>query len=227
MRIRIRFNKMMHQVSFQKPQQNRSQKTLERILLSSTQLIAKKSYDEVSIAELASHAQISVGGFYARFANKEALFNTLLAKLAEETQNGVQSALAKDWSTSSLHELLRHIVSSNAELYERYRGILTVVFLKSRLLERETLNNQTADRAQYNANLIVQLEQLIMHKSEEIVRNDRPAAIRTAIACMTAMLREAIVFQDTSFYAQPVNNSVIAEQISNLMYHHLAARITQ
>ena len=69
------------------PQQSRSRLTLERILSSSTALITEKSYEEVSIAEIAERARISVGGFYSRFENKEALFGTLLHRLGQETDD--------------------------------------------------------------------------------------------------------------------------------------------
>ena len=112
----------MDNIGLYQPRQSRSQQTLERILSASTAQIAVQSYDELTIAEIARHARISVGGFYSRFENKEALFTALQVRLGEETQSRIIDALNKDWSSTSLHDLLLFIVSSNAEVYVNTMG---------------------------------------------------------------------------------------------------------
>ena len=105
------------------PRQDRSRKTLERILESGTALITEQSYDDVTITEIAARAQTSVGGFYSRFSNKEALFNALQKRLEEETQSAVTEAYRKNWEADDLQGLLHHMVLKNAELYKKYRGV--------------------------------------------------------------------------------------------------------
>ena len=130
MRIRILVC-FVNDSDLHQPRQSRSQQTLERILRSGTTLIAEQSYDDVTIAEIAAQAKISVGGFYSRFRNKEALLNALQIRLAEETQDRIRICLAKDWSSKNFFDLLQFIVSNNAELYDKYRGVLTVIHVKS------------------------------------------------------------------------------------------------
>ena len=132
------------------PQQSRSQHALERILSSSTALIGEKSYEEVSIAEIASRARISVGSFYSRFENKDALFGMLLYQLGKETHDRIDRAIERDWSKKSLRELLLYIVTNNAEIYEKYRGILIVVHINRRLLKPQ---NDEARRAYNDSDL--------------------------------------------------------------------------
>lgn len=100
---------------------------MERILSSSVALIANKPYDDISITEIAGNAGISVGAFYSRFANKAALFTVLQSNLGQETQEKIDGALARDWSESTLQELLHHIVLGNAALYTKYRGVLAAI----------------------------------------------------------------------------------------------------
>ena len=193
---------------------------MNRILQSSTALIAEQSYDDVTIAEIAERAQISIGGFYSRFQNKEALLGVLQERLGQETQNRINAALAKDWSVMSLYDLLHFIVSNNAELYEKYRGVLTVIHLRTRVLDPR---GEDGTHLAYNRKLVVQLETLILIKRDQI-RHRRPrVAIRTAIACMTSMLRDAIVFNDTDLYPVPRNRKIITRLVAKVMHQYLAA----
>lgn len=209
----------MNNTTFRSPQQSRSQQTLERILSSSTTLISEKAYDSVSIAEIASSARISVGGFYSRFKNKEALFNALQIRFAHETQERIDRALAADWSQTSLRELLEFVVTNNAKLYDKYRGVLTAIYIRTRVLEPGTNKGLQS----YNENIVKQLEALILTKRDEMSCRQYRVAVRTAIACMAAMLRDAIVFRDRSLYPKPATSAVVTKQVAAVMYHHLTA----
>ncbi len=180
--------------------------------------MTKKSYEDVSIAEIAAHAKISIGGFYSRFDSKEALYSELLNRLGQETDEKIEAALAKDWSKTSLQDLLLFVVASNAEIYDKYRGILAVVHLKTRLLQPD--NDKT--RLAYNEGIVVRIEKLLMLKRDDIRRRQPKVAIRLAVACMSAMLRDAIVFGDTSLYAKPVNRASISRHVADFMHLYLA-----
>jgi AcrR family transcriptional regulator len=59
------------------PQQNRSRRTLDRLLEASESLLKRKRFEEISVAELAREPRSSVGSFYARFPGKDALLDFL------------------------------------------------------------------------------------------------------------------------------------------------------
>ena len=212
----------MDTLGLREPRQSRSQQTLERILDSGTALIAEQSYDEVTIAEIAGRARISVGGFYSRFKNKEALFSTLQKRLAQETQDALTAALAEDWTATNLYDLLFFVVSRNAELYEKYRGVLTVVHLRTHTLRSP---GDDAARSAYNQHIVTRLETLLLLKREQMLHRQPRVAIRTAIACMASMLKDAIVFGETSLYPEPRNTHTIARRVAQVMYRYLAAEV--
>lgn len=197
-----------------RPRQIRSQKTLDNIIKSSLELVAARSYEEVSIADIAEHASMSVGGFYSRFENKEALFKTLYGQLAAETHARIAQAYALDWSAKPLADLVHHIVAGNAELYQKYRGILKVSHIQS-----HAQNNSNTQI--YNAEIVRLLETLLLTKREAI-QHERPReAIRVAIACMTAMLREAIVLGQSSLY-RGSSTPAITRQVTQVISRYLA-----
>ncbi len=59
------------------PKQARSERTLQRLLDAAEVLIEEKGHAAVSIPEIARRARSSVGGFYARFRDKNELLRAL------------------------------------------------------------------------------------------------------------------------------------------------------
>ncbi|MFV0319227.1 MAG: TetR/AcrR family transcriptional regulator [Microbacterium sp.] len=55
------------------PQQERSQRTLERVLDAGLEVFAARGYDGLTIAEVCRAAHTSAGAVYTRFENKDAL----------------------------------------------------------------------------------------------------------------------------------------------------------
>lgn len=201
-----------------RPRQPRSEQTLERILGAGTALISERSYDALTISDIARRAEISVGGFYSRFRNKEALFEALQKQLAEETESRLANALATDWSGVSLLELLEAIVTGNVELYRKYRGVLIAVHVNARVLNDD---GSREEREAYNARLVADLEKLLLRKRDEIGHAKARPAIRVAIACMSSMLRDAIVFEDHSLFPDSGDERGIARSVSNVMCAYL------
>ena len=87
------------------PKQARSAATLQRLLDAAEDLIAEKGLRDVSIPDIVARAGSSVGGFYARFKDKDELLRALeerflgemreildeLAALAEDAQQGLDA----------------------------------------------------------------------------------------------------------------------------------------
>ena len=66
------------------PKQARSERTLYRLLDAAEALIAEKGLAEVSIPEIVRRARSSVGGFYARFRDKNELLRALEERFYRE-----------------------------------------------------------------------------------------------------------------------------------------------
>src|SRR5206468_8661548 len=85
------------------PQQARSQKTLERLLDAAEELIAEHGVASVTVSEVVRRAESSVGAFYARFPDKDALLATLHERSCVEALATAELALdSKRWESSDL-----------------------------------------------------------------------------------------------------------------------------
>ncbi|MEZ5892669.1 MAG: TetR/AcrR family transcriptional regulator [Parvularculaceae bacterium] len=65
------------------PAQSRSRETQQRLLDAGWRLLRKKSWDEISVADIAKTAGRSVGVFYQRFRSREDYLSVLLAEWVE------------------------------------------------------------------------------------------------------------------------------------------------
>jgi AcrR family transcriptional regulator len=78
---------------FHPPQQARSRAALQRLLASAEHVLINDGPEELTIARVAEHAGVSVGGVYRRFAGKEQLIDAVKQALAERLERSVATAL--------------------------------------------------------------------------------------------------------------------------------------
>src|SRR4051812_25812680 len=75
------------------PRQARSKDTLERLLDSALELLEEGSFAEASVQKITARAKSSVGAFYARFSDKDALLQHVHQRYADEAIATADKAL--------------------------------------------------------------------------------------------------------------------------------------
>ncbi|MGH8259266.1 MAG: TetR family transcriptional regulator, partial [Steroidobacteraceae bacterium] len=97
--------------------QARSRKTRDALIAAAWKLLRARSWQEISIAEIAAAAGSSVGALYSRFKDKEALLEALAAewlenRWARRAEGFTSLSAAADYAAyailDSYHYLLRH-----------------------------------------------------------------------------------------------------------------------
>src|SRR5271157_2463160 len=83
------------QSGLQPPQQARSRAALQRLLTSAEHVLVNEGPEEFTIARVAEHAGVSVGGVYRRFASKEQLIDAVRHALLERFEEAVAEAFDK------------------------------------------------------------------------------------------------------------------------------------
>jgi AcrR family transcriptional regulator len=87
--------------------QERSQRTLERLLDAAEAVIREKGFADAGVADIARRADCSVGTFYRRFRDKQALLHALDERFAEEFRATMQDAVARErWQGAPIAEIL-------------------------------------------------------------------------------------------------------------------------
>src|SRR5512147_110378 len=94
------------------PKQARSERTLQRLLDAAQELIEEKGHAAVSIPEIARRAGSSVGGFYARFRDKDELLRALEERhFIELSQRLDALADARRWANASTTAIVEAAVA--------------------------------------------------------------------------------------------------------------------
>ena len=114
------------------PQQRRSRRTMERIVLAAETLFGANGYEHTSVAEIVARARSSVGAFYSRFKDKEGLFFHLHARQCHLLIERIDAlADEKRWRDATLAEMIAGIVSGQFAFVQERRAMSRVFIQRS------------------------------------------------------------------------------------------------
>lgn len=99
----------------QPPRQRRARETEQALLDAGRELLAQRDFSAVSVAQIASACEVSVGAFYGRFRDKQAFFESLRALVMQETGDSVARYLRVErWedvpTDVMLEKIMRYVV---------------------------------------------------------------------------------------------------------------------
>ncbi len=163
-------------------QQARSQLTLDRLLDSAEALIAEKGFADVPVADIAHRAGVSVGAFYSRFRDKEALLHCLQDRFVAEARATADAALEPErWRGASIAEIGREAIAFMVEIHRERAGIL-----------REILGRAHTDpeivkrKEQLIAYICERLQLLLLERRQEISHPDPDTIVCAGRGCPVA-----------------------------------------
>jgi AcrR family transcriptional regulator len=105
--------------------QLRSQETLARILDATERLLTERSFQSISVAEIAKAAGASPPSLYARFENKQALLGALFERHAAAQRVWIKQILAAEvWRDVPLAAMLRQTLPAIVEVYRAKQGLI-------------------------------------------------------------------------------------------------------
>ena len=110
----------MRKVTLSSPlpaKQNRSRRTRDALLAAGWKLLAKTSWDRLSVNDLVAEAGSSVGSFYSRFADKESYFDSLASEWLERRRGQSQELYGRlrstdDYVDAVIMDVYRSIIGS-------------------------------------------------------------------------------------------------------------------
>lgn len=109
--------------------QARSREQRDRLLKAGERVFAEQGFWQAHVADIARRAGCSVGSFYRRFDDKEALFFALQAYMAERAHQNITAFFSDpDCETEPLDRLLRRLVANTARTMSRIEGYFRALF---------------------------------------------------------------------------------------------------
>ncbi|MCP3986498.1 MAG: TetR/AcrR family transcriptional regulator [bacterium] len=198
-------------------QQARSQQTLERLLDSAEALIADKGFDDITVAEIASRADCSVGAVYSRFRDKQGVLHSLQDRFVDEATLTAAMTLDLDrWQGASLEEIICELVGFLVEIHRERRGVLRELSVRSM-----SDVAMTERKARLATHIGQHVEALLLAQSDRIGHPDPATAVRFGLGFVFATLEQVILFEETGAYGGPTSDEQLARELSRAYLAYL------
>lgn len=177
------------------PQQPRSQETLERLAQATMKLLEEKSFEHISIEEIAKQAGSSVGGFYARFPDKEALFVYLSAQYEAELEATISEMFEPTrWQDVPLRQRIEAISTLSLTLYRQRTGFFRALVLRSHMHRSPQILKQSSQRAEK----IKSIRDILLECTGEMNHPDPQLATEIGFYQMLMAIQERVLFPHSS-----------------------------
>jgi AcrR family transcriptional regulator len=114
------------------PQQARSQLTQERLLVAAEELLAERGPDGFTVQEVARRGGSSVGSFYSRFPDKEALLRCLFQRFYEQATATIDAVLAPGrWQDTPASELVASAMAFLVRMCRDKRQLILALTMRA------------------------------------------------------------------------------------------------
>jgi AcrR family transcriptional regulator len=132
----------------QPPRQRRARETEQALLDAGRALLAQRDFSAVSVAQIASACEVSVGAFYGRFRDKQAFFESLRALVMQETGESVARYLrVKRWEEVSTEVMLEKIMRYVVVGCHANRGVIKASLKHASIRPEEWLPHRESGEA--------------------------------------------------------------------------------
>jgi len=205
------------------PRQDRSRRTLDRILDATEALLADRTFDQLTIGEVVRRARSSVGAFYTRFPNKKALLAALFDRHQQEAMATVESMLdPARWQGADVREIVKHIVHFTVRLYRRKRGLLRALVLQGHAHP----DRRYQDPKQRDHMAVARVGALLATRRAEIQHPDPKLAGALGFLFVLATAREKILFGESTASAVRVDDQQLECELIRAFLAYLGVKNT-
>jgi AcrR family transcriptional regulator len=204
---------------FRPPQQTRSQATLDRILDAAETVLAEKSFGEATLAEIMDRAGVTVGAFYRRFPDKDALLHLLDNRFFAELHELATSSLGEaKWQGATAADIVNEFTSTTVRLYKARRGLLRSLFLRART---DPVIMQSA--REVNAHYIERLRALLLARQAELHHPNPERAVELGFMILVGALRETVLFGEVWPHPEAVVDEGLPKELARAYLAYLGA----
>lgn len=155
------------------PRQERSRRTLERIVRAALEIIEEEGVQGVTVSAVVERAGSSVGSFYARFEGKEDLLYYLEERVWREARVRWEEARrGRSWDALDLEGVVRSVVELLVRIHQEDAGT-------RRALGRDAVGESLGEEARrFHALLAEEVRDLLLLRRDSI-RHPSPARAAT------------------------------------------------
>ncbi len=196
--------------SVSRPKQARSEQTLYRLLDAAEELIQEKGLADVSIPEIVRRAGSSVGGFYARFKDKNELLRALeerfLQRLDEQV---VELADPGHWQRATTAEIVASCINELVSTYRAEHNMI-IAFLVRAAEDVEIRKEGMRFRQRVES----RISELLLTRRDEISHPQPEVAIDLAVQLAFGLMLQNVIFGDLRAGDRVLDDAMIEAELT-------------
>jgi AcrR family transcriptional regulator len=202
------------------PQQDRSKRTLERLLDSAEEIIRARGVAALTVPAVAQAARSSVGSFYARFPDKDALLRTLHERACEQSVLTAEAALdPARWEGVKTTEVIRAFVGFAVHVFAERRPMMLAFSA-----ELASDAGFAERRARTAAAIARALSRLLLPRRAEMRHPDPERAIAMALRMVTGVLEQRNGLDAAGVPEVAVADAVLVDELTRAVLRYLDVR---
>lgn len=200
------------------PKQKRSQETLDRLLDALESIFDDGGgLEQVSVAEVARRAEVSVGAFYARFRNREAALYAMHERFGVEAKATADNALAPArWEGVPMGQVVRTVVGFLAAEYAARPGLRRAIVLLN-----ATDDDARARSKEVSGYVASRIHGLLAAHAAEISHDDLMLAADVVHRTLFSMLDQWAVFRDGSSTGRSIDADIWLRELTRVVCSYL------
>jgi AcrR family transcriptional regulator len=204
------------------PKQARSEKTLYRLLEAAEELIAEKGLAGLSIPEVARRAKSSVGGFYARFRDKNELLRALEERHFRHLSEHLDAVADEArWENATAAEIVRGAVDELVDV-TNFHHHMTVAFLYRSIQDPRIRE----DALRFRREVEDRIRNLLLTHCDDFDHPDPSTAIDLGIQTAFALMQQHVLIESTRAGGRKLSNDEIKKEISTIFLRYVGIRET-
>ncbi len=178
--------------------------------------LQSKFFEHISIKELCDHAGVSVGTFYRRFKNKEALLPLLYQDFGSELAHWIEQLEQMPFKT--LADAVQEITHRTHDFFVANRSLFRTIHLNSRLHTDIVAGEALIDRRL----LYSRISHILLNFSDDINAIDKSAAANMVIFTMITALLDKVLYPDiTPSVACDLDSVALCDELTRMLLLYL------
>ena len=199
------------------PKQARSERTLQRLLDAAQELIEEKGHAAVSIPEIARRAGSSVGGFYARFRDKDELLRALEERhFIELSQRLDALADARRWTNASTTAIVEAAVAELVSVTRERRQMIAAFLVRA--IEDPVIR---AGGLRFRRRVEERIGALLLSRRAEMRHPDPALAVALGIQTAFALMQQHVLIEKTQAGGRALSDDDLRRELATMFLRYV------
>lgn len=188
-------------------------------MAAAVELLGHCDSSQLSIAQIAAKAGVSVGGFYARFASKAALIEHLHETVLGEFVQRIQQRLSPEATADvGARELIEIYISLTVDGLREHRTVTRQISLHSRTSSDAAFRGSIRS---VNQTLHDLFRKRLGERAEQLGHRHWQRAVDVALTGVSAAMREYVLFDDLRPHFAALDDAQLVQELTDLFCSYL------